>query len=726
MGGIGTNTDFYGVIELFGADFFSGATANVFSNSVSIGGDLAIQGYGDVGATLTDIYARAITNNWNSWVIYGSPTVSNSMFAVNRGLGIVTNSTSFSGLVQSIVNRGAEGFHIEIMPNPYYSNSYSADATITITNWGIIQGHGNPVTVIRGTAALNGPIFQVGTTSIGSGGINRFKDLRLEGDNMGANGVGVKIVNSAEPTFRDMEVTGFKKAGIELASTNNIFWAYADHVWFVMKNAGAVGLLVSGSSIATDRAANHFDVNDCNFGVGGGGEPISITANFPNIRVTDSIFKYQSGTMNYGISQLNGRDAYYSGNKFVNFSAGAVITFAASGGLYTGVTNLNPTFVNNHSDGTAEIIALGQFVTNVTMSGNSIRGSGPTVLYEDVASNGRINNLDPTELRLGHLTTNTIPYIGAYGEVKTATLSGLTLSGGTLTATGSGTPGGSTTQIQYNNAGAFGGSSLFTYEEASSTGAATVRGTSSGAPSLRVAFDNGTVKITNMMFATGLQLYSNQNDPSLGLSVGYFGTGFSTVSFYTNRFLPLVTNHYDAGTFLLPFRTNYANDFVAKNSVSASSFIGSGTGSPQLQLLATNNNAVVMGIAISNSVMITNLVGILHKAYASVVVLDCNHGNRFAFTNRAVTANTTLVLTNLAQGQEINITMLGESAANDRTVTVVPQLGYLVSDLDAFGVAVALNKSFTLTNNNGVEISALATYEIGTNWCNVVTRQYKR
>jgi hypothetical protein len=162
------------------------------------------------------------------------------------------------------------------------------------------------------------------------------------------------------------------------------------------------------------------------------------------------------------------------------------------------------------------------------------------------------------------------------------------------------------------------------------------------------------------------------------------------------------------------------------NSVTSASFIGSGTGTPVLQLFATNNNAVVMGIAISNSVMITNLVGLLHKAYASVVVLDCNHGNRFAFTNRAVTANTTLVLTNLAQGQEINITMLGESAANDRTVTVVPQLGYLVSDLDAFGVAVALNKSFTLTNNNGVEISALATYEIGTNWCNVVTRQYKR
>ena len=188
---------------------------------------------------------------------------------------------------------------------------------------------------------------------------------------------------------------------------------------------------------------------------------------------------------------------------------------------------------------------------------------------------------------------------------------------GTLAVpSGSGTPGGSTTQIQYNNAGAFGGSSLFTYEEASSTGAATVRGTSSGAPSLRVAFDNGTVKRTNMMFETGLQLYSNQNDPSLSLAVGYFGSGFSTVAFYTNRFLPTVTNHYDAGTFLLPFRTNYANDFVAKNSVTAQSFIGSGTGTPilKLQTMMSADNAFAITVATNwmqsttNSFVFSNVV----------------------------------------------------------------------------------------------------------------------
>lgn len=146
-----------------------------------------------------------------------------------------------------------------------------------------------------------------------------------------------------------------------------------------------------------------------------------------------------------------------------------------------------------------------------------------------------------------------------------------------------------------------------------------------------------------------------------------------------------------------------------------------------MALTGTNATPVVTKAANSNSVAVTNIVGLLHKAYASVVVLDCNHGSEFRFTNRAASANTTLVLTNLAQGQKINISMLGEiSGGTSRTVTIVPQLGYLVGDLDAYGTAPALSKTVTLTNGNGLEISALAKWEIGTNFCDVVTRQYKR
>ena len=205
----------------------------------------------------------------------------------------------------------------------------------------------------------------------------------------------------------------------------------------------------------------------------------------------------------------------------------------------------------------------------------------------------------------------------------------------TLTSSGGGTPAGSTTQIQYNNAGAFGGSSLFTYEEASLTGTATVRGTSVGAPSLRVAFDNGTIKRTNAMIETGLQLYDNQNDPAISLAVGYFGTGFSTVSFYTNRFYPTRTNHYDAGTFLLPFRTNYANDFVAKNSVTAQSFIGSGTGTPilKLQTMMSADNAFAITVATNRTATTTNIFDFTSVAVNDRLKAHSSSAGQIVWTN---------------------------------------------------------------------------------------------
>lgn len=150
------------------------------------------------------------------------------------------------------------------------------------------------------------------------------------------------------------------------------------------------------------------------------------------------------------------------------------------------------------------------------------------------------------------------------------------------------------------------------------------------------------------------------------------------------------------------------------------SLIGDGSEPGEVQLFGTNNNAVVLRAANSNSVPITNVVGLLHKASASVIVLDCNHGNRFQVTNR-LGQGTTFVVTNLAQGQEIIIK--GSADGTSRSVTVVPQLGYLVRDFDAFGVAAALNKAITATNGNTFEINIAAAWEHGTNWADVVTRQ---
>jgi hypothetical protein len=510
-----------------------------------------------LSSTLSNLNSTgAVTNKWNSWQIWGSSTVSNSMFAENAGLGIVTNSTSFSGLIQSIVNRRADGFHILIQPNYYASNSYSIDSTIYITNgWGIIEGFGNPDTMMRGTAALNGPAFQVGSTTTLIGGIVRFKDIRIEMDNAGANGVGVKIVDCAEPVFERSEVTGFRKAGIELASTNYMHWGYAQDCWFVSKYAGAKGVLVSDGPLASVAYLNHFEMYNCQFGTFGGGEAIYVEpdAAFPNFKVVNSTFKYSSGTMSHGIAHENGRDAVYNGNKFIGYSGVNPILFAASGGLYSGVTNLNPSFYNNHSDGTAELIVLGQFVTNVAMSGNSIRGSGPVVLYEDVASNGRINNLDPTELRLGYLPTNSIPYIDAYGVVRTASFSGLNLVAGVLTATGSGTPGGTTTTMQYNQGGSFAGSSNFVYDQ--SLQDLTIWSTSTS-PTFSIGYTNGSTGKTNDISISGMTVTTPNGNT--GVSIGIIAAGvLNSITIGTNYFQAPYSMHSDIGTSSSLFRSLY-------------------------------------------------------------------------------------------------------------------------------------------------------------------------
>lgn len=140
--------------------------------------------------------------------------------------------------------------------------------------------------------------------------------------------------------------------------------------------------------------------------------------------------------------------------------------------------------------------------------------------------------------------------------------------------------------------------------------------------------------------------------------------------------------------------------------------------------LSPNGVDVVLKPANSNSLNVTNIFGVLEKAAASVVELNCNDANRFRITNR-VGAATSLIVTNGAPEQEISITVLGEASGGaSHVVTIIPQLGHLVANLDAFGSALATSFSFTLTNGNAVEINALQQKLNGSNVVAVVTRQY--
>jgi hypothetical protein len=141
-------------------------------------------------------------------------------------------------------------------------------------------------------------------------------------------------------------------------------------------------------------------------------------------------------------------------------------------------------------------------------------------------------------------------------------------------------------------------------------------------------------------------------------------------------------------------------------------------------LLPSSGSVNVLKSAASSS-SVTNIIGLVHKTYASVVELDFNAAAKFSITNR-VTAATSLILTNGSDGQDLSAFMVGEaSGGTARVITIQPQLGHLVANEDAFGVGLATSFSFTLTNGNAAEISASIRRLNGTNIMGVVTRQFQ-
>lgn len=137
-----------------------------------------------------------------------------------------------------------------------------------------------------------------------------------------------------------------------------------------------------------------------------------------------------------------------------------------------------------------------------------------------------------------------------------------------------------------------------------------------------------------------------------------------------------------------------------------------------------NNAAVYLRAGDSNNVTLTNILGVSHKTSASVIELNANVSANFNITNR-VTAATTLVFTNTTDGQTISAFVLGEaSGGSARVITLVPHLGNLVASEDAFGVALALSGSFTLTNGNAAEVSWAVRKLNGTNIAAMITRQF--
>jgi len=107
----------------------------------------------------------------------------------------------------------------------------------------------------------------------------------------------------------------------------------------------------------------------------------------------------------------------------------------------------------------------------------------------------------------------------------------------------------------------------------------------------------------------------------------------------------------------------------------------------------------------------------VNASYASVVEIDQNVGQAVVWnvTNR-VTGNLSLVLTNPVSSRQLRINVIGEvSGGTDRTVTLIPNTGSFVVNMNTFAQSKTNQFVFTLTNKNFAEITVETARLNGTN-----------
>ena len=294
----------------------------------------------------------------------------------------------------------------------------------------------------------------------------------------------------------------------------------------------------------------------------------------------------------------------------------------------------------------------------------------------------------------------TLNYQGAHLIIRPIDSASASATTGATGATGATGPAGG---VSETNANQFGASTTLTLKDgvkltnAVNEGITIFNGDSSNRANLIVkGAVNPKFRLTSVSPPQVLQLSSTEISTDAGGGQAYITISpedYPTLRINTNS-LESINPGYDLGTVAVPWGTLYA-----------SSFIGSGTGTPVLQLFATNNNAVVMGIANSNSVMITNLVGQLHKANAVYIELDCNHGNDFHITNR-IAQNTIVNWLNPAQGQTLSLRLHGAvSGGTDYFVTNTFPTSWLVANQSSNSAPMAVQLPVSVLDGTGAELN---------------------
>lgn len=412
------------------------------------------------GIALQEVYlTQAITSGCIGGIgTAGSPIVLN--INPTGGLNCTPGGLALQTLVSTVVPTGcltgsgtvASPLSITLSPTGGLQCTSTGLALISsgVATFGCISGNGTSVSPI---SLLVNPTGKIQCTAAGIALQEVYlTQVITSGCITGIGTVGSPIILSINPTGGLHCTPGGLAVNMPLSNTGVVCYAYSYET----------GSAPGGPSAPTTPAANPSSGNI-------------------QVEVYDNVIRFwmfngTGYTLDKEFSGGGGTPGSPSGS--LQFNGGS--TFSGSSNLTWDGSTLNVTGVIKTRNITSAVFAIpdgasvvlnpnsGSIQTwtlgsNRTPSGNFLEGQSITLMVDDGAG----NTIDWSVINPVWLdgVTPTLPTSG-YGVFELwkvgSTIYGASLTSGTLTG-GSGSPGGSNTNIQFNNAGSFGGSSSFTW-----------------------------------------------------------------------------------------------------------------------------------------------------------------------------------------------------------------------------------------------------------------------